>query len=135
MYLLKRGIRTAVQEQNAAVIDGKLIAEEIKSTIVTEVRRMKERTGKAPGLAVILVGQRWDSKTYVRNKIAACEETGMKSLATELPEECSEDAVLNAVLGFNEDPSIHGILVQLPLPQVIFDNELYAFQRISCHFS
>ncbi|WCJ27911.1 Bifunctional protein FolD [Euphorbia peplus] len=104
-------------EQNAAVIDGKSIAEEIKSAIGSEVRRMKESIGKVPGLAVILVGHRWDSTTYVRNKITACQETGIKSLTTELPEECSEDDVLNAVSRFNNDPSIHGILVQLPLPQ------------------
>ncbi|KAF2306562.1 hypothetical protein GH714_019468 [Hevea brasiliensis] len=103
-------------EQDAVVIDGKLIAEDIRSTIATEVRRMKESIGKVPGLAVILVGQRRDSQTYVRNKIKACEEAGIKSLFHELPEDCPEDAVLS-VSSFNEDPTIHGILVQLPLPQ------------------
>ncbi|XP_058000204.1 bifunctional protein FolD 1, mitochondrial isoform X4 [Hevea brasiliensis] len=104
-------------EQDAVVIDGKLIAEDIRSTIATEVRRMKESIGKVPGLAVILVGQRRDSQTYVRNKIKACEEAGIKSLFHELPEDCPEDAVLSVVSSFNEDPTIHGILVQLPLPQ------------------
>lgn len=80
---------------------------------------MKEIIGEVPGLAVILVGQRRDSQTYVRNKIKACEEAGIKSLMTELPENCKEEEVINAVSSFNEDPSIHGILVQLPLPQVI----------------
>eukprot|EP00257_Ricinus_communis_P016857 XP_015575151.1 bifunctional protein FolD 1, mitochondrial isoform X1 [Ricinus communis] len=107
-------------EQDAVVIDGKLIAEEIRSTIAIEVRRMKESIGKVPGLAVILVGQRRDSQTYVRNKISACDEAGIKSLITELPEDCTEDAVMDAVTSFNEDSSIHGVLVQLPLPQVIF---------------
>lgn len=108
-----------VNEQTAKVLDGKLISMEIKSKIAGEVRRMKKCLGKVPGLAVILVGQRRDSQTYVRNKIVACEEVGIKSLVTELPTDCAEAEVRNAVMKFNKDPSIHGILVQLPLPQVI----------------
>ncbi|KAF5205838.1 Bifunctional protein fold [Thalictrum thalictroides] len=78
---------------------------------------MKNTIGKVPGLAVILVGQRRDSQAYVRNKIKACQEVGIMSLTTELPDDCVEDEVLHAVSNFNEDPSIHGVLVQLPLPQ------------------
>ncbi|KAK4775897.1 hypothetical protein SAY87_023858 [Trapa incisa] len=103
-------------EGNAAVIDGKLIAEKIRLGIADEVRRMKDCIKKVPGLAVIMVGDRKDSQTYVRNKIKACEETGIKSVLTELPNGCSEYDVLNALSTFNNDPSIHGILVQLPLP-------------------
>lgn len=110
---------TTAGAQDAVTIDGKLIAEDIRSTVATEVKRMKEAIGKVPGLAVILVGQRRDSQTYVRNKIKACEEVGIKSLFHELPEDCPQDAVVSAVSSFSEDPSIHGILVQLPLPQVI----------------
>ncbi|XP_075637112.1 bifunctional protein FolD 1, mitochondrial isoform X2 [Castanea sativa] len=104
-------------EQNAAIIDGKSMAEEIMSRIAFEVKRMKESIGKVPGLAVIMVGQRRDSQTYVRNKIKACGEAGIMSTMTELPDDCKEDEVLNALSRFNEDPSVHGILVQLPLPQ------------------
>ncbi|KAM4079171.1 hypothetical protein ACB094_09G096800 [Castanea mollissima] len=104
-------------EQNAAIIDGKSVAEEIMSRIAFEVKRMKESIGKVPGLAVIMVGQRRDSQTYVRNKIKACGEAGIMSMMTELPDDCKEDEVLNALSRFNEDPSVHGILVQLPLPQ------------------
>lgn len=89
------------------------------SRIAFEVKRMKESIGKVPGLAVIMVGQRRDSQTYVRNKIKACGEAGIMSMMTELPDDCKEDEVLNALSRFNEDPSVHGILVQLPLPQVI----------------
>lgn len=110
---------TTANEQTAAIIDGKSIAEEIMSRIACEVRRMKESIGRVPGLAVIMVGQRRDSQTYVRNKMKACEETGIKSTMTELPGSCKEDEVVNALSRFNEDPSIHGILLQLPLPQVI----------------
>lgn len=101
------------------VLDGKLMSTEIRSKIADQVRQMKKCLGKVPGLAVILVGQRKDSLTYVRNKIIACEEVGIKSLVTELPTDCADADVQNAVMRFNKDPSVHGILVQLPLPQVI----------------
>lgn len=110
---------TTANEQTAAVIDGKSISKEIISGIASEVSRMNESIGKVPGLAVILVGQRRDSQTYVRNKIKACEEAGIKSVMTELPEDGTEDGILSALSSFNENPSIHGILVQLPLPKVI----------------
>lgn len=102
--------------QTAAMIDGKLIAEGIRSRIASEVRRMKDSIDRIPGLAVIMVGQRKDSQTYVRNKMTACEEAGIKSVLAELPNDCSEDDILKALLSFENDPSIHGILVQLPLP-------------------
>ncbi|KAL0544723.1 hypothetical protein IC582_019845 [Cucumis melo] len=111
-------------QQTATVIDGRVIAEEITSGITSEVRRMKNATGNIPGLAVIMVGQRRDSQTYVRNKIAACEEAGIKSEISNLPEDCTEDQVLNALSRFHEDPSIHGILVQLPLPQHLDESKI-----------
>ncbi|GAU30885.1 hypothetical protein TSUD_15710 [Trifolium subterraneum] len=85
---------------------------------------MKKCLGKVPGLAVILVGQRRDSLTYVHNKIIACEEVGMKSVVTELPTDCADADVQNAVMRFNKDPSIHGILVQLPLPQHLDEEKI-----------
>ncbi|XP_018680101.2 bifunctional protein FolD 1, mitochondrial isoform X1 [Musa acuminata AAA Group] len=112
------GATMAVDAELApTIIDGKSIAEEIKLGIAKEVHRMKDTIKKVPGLAVVLVGQRRDSQTYVRNKIKACEEVGIRSLMAELSEECAEDEVLNAVSEFNQDPSVHGVLVQLPLPQ------------------
>lgn len=101
----------------AKIIDGKAIAEGIRSRITSEVSRMKELIGQVPGLAVILVGQRRDSETYVRNKTIASEEVGFKFKMIVFPENCTECEVCNALCRFNEDPSIHGILVQLPLPQ------------------
>lgn len=112
-------IFTAANAQLATIIDGKSIAEEIRSRVASDVKRMKECIGKVPGLAVILVGERRDSQTYVRNKIKACEEAGIKSVLTELPNYCAEEDVTTALLKFNADPSVHGILVQLPLPEVI----------------
>ncbi|XP_057972038.1 bifunctional protein FolD 1, mitochondrial [Malania oleifera] len=111
-------------KQTAAIINGKSIAEEIRSGIASEVCRMKESIGKVPGLAVILVGQRRDSETYVRNKVIACEEVGIKSLMTKLPDNCTEDEVLNAVSSLNDNPSVHGILVQLPLPQHLDEGKI-----------
>jgi 5,10-methylene-tetrahydrofolate dehydrogenase/methenyl tetrahydrofolate cyclohydrolase len=80
---------------------------------------MKRSVGHVPGLAVVLVGDRRDSESYVRYKVKGCEEVGIKSLLAKLPGNCSEDEVMDSVSRFNEDPSVHGILVQLPLPEVM----------------
>ncbi|WCJ39287.1 Bifunctional protein FolD [Euphorbia peplus] len=100
----------------AKVIDGKLVAKQIREEISVQVLKMKDEIGVVPGLAVILVGERKDSATYVRNKKKACEGVGIKSFEVNLPEDSSEEEVLKFISGFNEDPSVHGILVQLPLP-------------------
>ncbi|KAH1255971.1 hypothetical protein AAZX31_03G000300 [Glycine max] len=117
-------IHKSFNEQTTVVLDGKLISMEIRSKIAAKVRQMKKGLGKVPGLAVILVGQRRDSQTYVRNKIMACEEVGIKSLVTELPTDCAVTDVQNAIMRFNKDPSIHGILVQLPLPQHLDEEKI-----------
>ncbi|KAL1200009.1 Bifunctional protein FolD 4 [Cardamine amara subsp. amara] len=103
-------------EATAKVIDGKAVAKKIRDEITIEVSRMKESIGVVPGLAVILVGDRKDSATYVRNKKKACESVGIKSFEVRLSEDSSEEEVLKSVSGFNDDPCVHGILVQLPLP-------------------
>lgn len=105
-------------EATAEVIDGKKIAQDVRREIAQEVLKMKETVGKVPGLAVVLVGNRTDSATYVRSKKKACEEVGIASFGVTLPEDASEQEVLDAVSKFNDDPSVHGILVQLPLPKV-----------------
>lgn len=78
---------------------------------------LKEKYGKSPGLAVVLVGERKDSQTYVRNKKKACDEVGIVSYGTDLPETATEEEVLQVVASYNADPNVHGILVQLPLPK------------------
>lgn len=103
-------------EASAKVIDGKAVAKEIREEIAAEICKMKEATGVVPGLAVILVGDRKDSATYVRNKKKACESVGIKSYEVHLAEDSSEQEVLNYISNFNDDPSVNGILVQLPLP-------------------
>ncbi|XP_037440907.1 bifunctional protein FolD 1, mitochondrial-like isoform X2 [Triticum dicoccoides] len=104
-------------ESTATTIDGKSIAEDIRLQIAEEVLQMKNAVGHVPGLAVVLVGDRKDSQSYVRFKVKGCEEVGIKSLLAELPRNCTEDEVVDSVSRFNEDPSVHGVLVQLPLPQ------------------
>ena len=107
-------------EASAKVIDGKSVAKEIRDEITAEISRMKHSIGVAPGLAVILVGDRKDSATYVRNKKKACESVGINSYEVCLPEDSTEQEVLKYISTFNDDPSVHGILVQLPLPPVCF---------------
>ncbi|XP_042509489.1 bifunctional protein FolD 4, chloroplastic [Macadamia integrifolia] len=101
---------------NANVIDGKSIAKQVRDEITSEISRMKSAINVVPGLAVILVGDRKDSSTYVRNKKKACEAVGINSYEVHLPEDSTESEVLKSILNFNDDPSVHGILVQLPLP-------------------
>lgn len=107
-------------ETSGKIIDGKAVAKEIRGEVAAEILRMKDALGVVPGLAVILVGDRKDSATYVRNKKKACESVGINSYEVRLPEDSMEQEVLQHILSFNEDSSIHGILVQLPLPPVSF---------------
>jgi hypothetical protein len=112
--------------RTAAIIDGKSIAQDIRLRIAGEIRRAKAAIGKSPGLALVLVGKRRDSKTYINIKLRACDEVGIATLIAELPENCTETELLDVVSRFNEDPSVHGIIVQLPLPQVI-STTVFAF--------
>jgi hypothetical protein len=108
----------------AEIIDGTAIAKEIRATIAEEVAQMKEKVGKVPGLAVVLVGDRTDSETYVRFKKKACAEVGIRNYGKTFPEDVTEEAVLDLVRKYNSDPAVHGILVQLPLPEHINDEKV-----------
>lgn len=108
-----------VTDPAASIIDGKAIAQEILWEISKEVEQMKKSVGKVPGLAVVLVGSRTDSETYVRSKKRACEEVGFQSFSITLPEESPEAEVVRHVKRYDDDPLVHGVLVQLPLPQVV----------------
>ena len=105
-------------DTSTKVIDGKAVATQIRKEVAAEVARLKDAFGLVPGLAVILVGSRKDSQTYVRNKKKACEAVGITSYEVNLPEDSTEEEVLKHISVFNNDPSVHGILVQLPLPRV-----------------
>ncbi|XP_026396030.1 bifunctional protein FolD 4, chloroplastic-like [Papaver somniferum] len=104
-------------ETSAKVIDGKAVAKQIKDEIKIEVLRMKDAIGVVPGLAVILVGDRKDSATYVRNKKKACEAVGITSYEICLPGDSTEEDVLKHIADYNKNPKVHGILIQLPLPR------------------
>lgn len=100
---------------NAAVIDGKLIAKELRTEIKHAVDALKAR-GTTPGLAVILVGDDPASHVYVANKIKACHEVGIDSIEERLPVSTTAKEIAAVIERLNKDDSVHGILLQLPLP-------------------
>lgn len=100
------------------IIDGKKISQEIKDELKEKVAGLKEQ-GKEVSLAVIQVGNDPASSVYVGNKKKACEYVGIRSLAYELPEETSEEELLALINKLNEDETVNGILVQLPVPEHI----------------
>ena len=103
----------------AEIINGKLISSETRAKIAEEVAAFKAEVGVTPGLAVVIVGNNPASLVYVRNKGKACAEVGMHSVEIALPEETTEAELLERIAELNADSSIHGILVQLPLPKHI----------------
>lgn len=109
---------------SAQIIDGKAIAEEIKSEVKAATVRLKEQRGIVPGLAFILVGEDPASQVYVRSKGKACEEMGFHSVTERLPATTSQQQLLDLILKFNANPAIHGILVQLPLPKHIDEERI-----------
>ena len=104
-------------------IDGKAIGQEIRNELKEEVASLVAQ-GVQPGLAVILVGENPASETYVRNKEKSSKEAGMKSVLTKLPDTVSEEELLAEVEKLNQDDTIDGILVQLPLPKNIDENKV-----------
>jgi len=103
---------------SAILIDGKKIAEEIRSELIGKVSALRT-AGIIPGLAVILVGENPASVSYVTAKEKACEEIGIQSFETRFPEKVPESVLLEKIAECNRDPKVHGILVQLPLPRHI----------------
>jgi 5,10-methylene-tetrahydrofolate dehydrogenase/methenyl tetrahydrofolate cyclohydrolase len=101
----------------AKLIDGKAIAKEIQEELTREVAELKEKHGVVPGLATVLVGDNPASQTYVRMKQKRCAEVGIRSVGHELPGDATQEEVEALVRELNADPTIHGILVQLPLPK------------------
>ncbi|WP_057911777.1 bifunctional methylenetetrahydrofolate dehydrogenase/methenyltetrahydrofolate cyclohydrolase FolD [Peribacillus muralis] len=100
---------------SAQIINGKEIAEAVRQEISKEVQQLREKN-MVPGLAVILVGDNQASQTYVRNKEKACKDLGMHSVLIKKPAELSQEELMRSIDELNADDSIHGILVQLPLP-------------------
>ncbi|MFD6439840.1 bifunctional methylenetetrahydrofolate dehydrogenase/methenyltetrahydrofolate cyclohydrolase FolD [Peribacillus sp. NPDC060186] len=103
---------------SAQIINGKEIAEAVRQEISKEVQQLREKN-IVPGLAVILVGDNQASQTYVRNKQKACEDLGMHSVLIKKPADLTQEELIQNIDELNQDDSIHGILVQLPLPEHI----------------
>jgi methylenetetrahydrofolate dehydrogenase (NADP+) / methenyltetrahydrofolate cyclohydrolase len=101
------------------IIDGKTIAQEIRNQVKTEIQQRLQQGQPTPALAVVLVGNDIASQIYVRNKREACRDCGIRSLAYDLPDAVSENDLLTLIRQLNSDSSIHGILIQLPLPHHI----------------
>jgi methylenetetrahydrofolate dehydrogenase (NADP+)/methenyltetrahydrofolate cyclohydrolase len=103
-------------EMTATIIDGKSFAEALRQRIAGHVARLKTEHGITPGLAVVIVGHDPASQVYVANKARQTAEVGMASFKHELPETTPESELLALVQRLNQDPAVHGILVQLPVP-------------------
>ena len=109
----------------AQILDGKALAADVRGEVAQRVAKLKAR-GVQPTLAVILVGENPASQTYVRHKGSDCESVGMRFILDRFPAELSEAALLARIAALNADPSVHGMLVQLPLPKHIDTNKVIA---------
>jgi methylenetetrahydrofolate dehydrogenase (NADP+)/methenyltetrahydrofolate cyclohydrolase len=106
----------------ATIIDGKAVAATLRGRIADETARLKASHGLTPGLATVLVGADPASEVYVRNKRKTAEALGFNSIHVALPAEVGQDALIEQVKALSADPSVHGILVQLPLPRHLDEN-------------
>lgn len=115
----------------ALVLDGKLCAKETENRLKAQVTELKARTGCTPILATILVGADPASATYVKMKGNACRRVGMDSMAIELPESTTTEQLLNKINELNNNPDVHGILLQHPVPAQV--DERLCFDAIAAH--
>jgi methylenetetrahydrofolate dehydrogenase (NADP+)/methenyltetrahydrofolate cyclohydrolase len=109
-FLLEKSIKMTAQ-----LIDGNALSKQLRADVAQRAAALRAR-GITPGLAVVLVGENPASQVYVRNKVKACEDNGLHSVLEQYPATLSEADLLARVEALNNDPAIHGILVQLPLP-------------------
>ena len=101
------------------IIDGKKVSLDLKNEMKASVENYKDLTGKVPGLTIIIVGQDPASQVYVRNKAKTCKEIGMISTVMAMPAETTQKQLFDTIEDLNNDPAVHGILVQEPLPEHI----------------
>ena len=111
-------------------IDGNVLAAKVRDRIAADVTALKAR-GITPGLAVVLVGEDPASQVYVRNKVAGCAKVGMHSVMHKMPASTTEAELLAVIDALNKDASIHGILVQLPLPKHIIEKKV--LEAVAAH--
>ena len=114
---------------STSIIDGKDFAAKIKENIAKQVKILKEKYDLTPGLAVVLVGEDPASQVYVRNKNKSTKEAGMNGYEYLMDDDVSEEILISKVKELNQDPTVHGILVQLPLPKHI--NEAAVIEAIA----
>lgn len=106
------------------ILDGKALSARLKSEMSASMPALEEKYGRVPALAVIIVGDNPASRTYVKNKVKACEETGIRSIHISMPEDVQEKELLDKITELNADPLVDGILVQLPLPKHIDEHRV-----------
>ena len=114
----------------ARILEGKVFAAQIKEEAKAGVEALNKEFGITPSLAVIIVGENPASKVYVRNKHKTCEELGIRSIVVEMPETATKEELIKKIDELNNDKSINGILVQLPLPAQIKEHEEEILNRI-----
>ena len=106
------------------ILDGKALSKKIENKVAEGAKTLKSETGRTPGLAVVLVGNDPASHAYVGMKKKACDRAGFYSVTHEMPADISQDAIENTIMMMNQNPSIDGILIQLPLPEQIDTTKL-----------
>jgi methylenetetrahydrofolate dehydrogenase (NADP+)/methenyltetrahydrofolate cyclohydrolase len=106
------------------IISGKDVADKLKQEIAAEVTQLKDKSGRTPHLAAVLVGNDGASRTYVNAKVKACDVVGFKSTLVGLDENISEEHLLNEINKLNNDPDLDGFIVQLPLPKHIDEQKI-----------
>jgi methylenetetrahydrofolate dehydrogenase (NADP+)/methenyltetrahydrofolate cyclohydrolase len=114
----------------ATIIDGSAISEQIRNEVAAEVKARVQAGKPVPGLATVLVGDNPASHVYVRSKHKACQEAGIASFGHELPEKTKVGEVVELVKKLNDDPLVHGILVQLPLPSGMDEERVLATVKL-----
>ncbi len=124
LCVLKLDFIINFDNMTAQILDGKLISQQLIASIGEKIAKRIEKGHSPPGLAVVLVGDNPASEIYVRNKVSACEKAGINSVSFKFPRTVSEKELFQLIDELNEDEMIHGILVQLPLPQHIHEVEV-----------
>jgi len=128
--LLSKGILAVTMRDpmttntTAQILDGKALSARMRKTLTTEIAELTEKHGRAPGLAVILVGDDPASQVYVRNKTSGCKNMGVVSFSHPLPADTTQQHLLGLISELNTDPKVDGILVQLPVPEHINPDSL-----------
>jgi len=127
---LRAGVTAMEGKIETRVIDGKAVSAEVRAEVKALTEQLKQEHAVVPGLAMILVGERQDSKSYVANKTKAAKEVDFHVVDVHLPETVTQEELLAELKKLNDDPKVHGILVQLPLPEHINEGTVLKHIRV-----